>query len=580
MTTANSLAIALAQLNPVVGDLGGNVAKVKVARAKADKLGADLVVFPELFVTGYPPEDLVLKPAFQSAARHAVEALAADLGPGPAVIVGTVWPEEGRLYNAAVLIDQGTIAAVRTKVDLPNYGVFDEKRVFEPGPLPGPVLFRGVRIGVPICEDIWQEEVVECLAECGAEILISPNGSPFDWPKPDKRMNVAVARVRETHLPLVYLNQVGGQDELVFDGASFVLNGDFSLAAQLPAWEEAVALTRWQKSATGWRCVEGPTAVVESGDAAAYQACVLGLRDYVGKNGFPGVVLGLSGGIDSALVAAIAADALGSERVHAVMLPYRYTSNASLDDAARCAEALGIRYDVLPIAAAVEGLEASLAPLFKGRSADTTEENIQSRVRGASLMAISNKLGGMVLTTGNKSEMSVGYATLYGDMNGGFNPIKDLYKTEVYRLSRWRNGHVPMGGKGPGGEVIPLNILSKAPTAELRPNQTDQDSLPPYDVLDDILSCLVENEMSLAEIIARGHAPETVRKVERLLYLAEYKRRQAAPGVKISARSFGRDRRYPITNKFREKVADPPARHAATKAPKPVRPRADGGDVS
>ena len=574
------LKIALAQLNPIVGDLAGNVAKLQAAHAEAAAKGADLVVFPELFITGYPPEDLVLKPAFQRAARAHVEALAGDLKSGPAVLVGTIWAEDGKLYNAVVLIEGGEVAAVRFKVDLPNYGVFDEKRVFEPGPLPGPINFRGVRLGVPICEDIWKEEVVECLTECGAEILISPNGSPFDWPKPDNRMNVAVARVTETHLPLVYLNQVGGQDELVFDGASFVLNGDHSLAAQLPAWEESVAITEWSKGKDGWRCAKGAIAKIEEGDAAAYQACVLGLRDYVGKNGFPGVVLGLSGGIDSALVAAIAVDALGGTRVHCVMLPYRYTSKDSLDDAARCARALGVRYDIVPISEPVAGFEAALAPLFKDKAPDTAEENIQSRVRGAILMAISNKLGGMVLTTGNKSEMSVGYATLYGDMNGGFNPIKDLYKMEVYRLARWRNGHVPKGGRGPQGEVIPANILTKAPTAELRANQTDQDSLPPYEVLDEILACLVEREMGLAEIVARGHPLETVRKVERLLYLAEYKRRQAAPGVKISSRNFGRDRRYPITNKFREDLSAPGLAKSVAATPKSVRPRADGGEIS
>lgn len=546
------LAIALAQLNPIVGDLDGNADKLRQAHAEAAAQGAELVVLPELFITGYPPEDLVRKPAFQQAARATVEALAAELSSGPAVLVGTIWPEAGKLYNAVALLDQGRVAAVRTKVELPNYGVFDEKRVFDAGPLPSPIEFRGVKLGVPICEDIWEEQVCECLAECGAEILISPNGSPFDWPKADRRMNVAVARVVETGLPLAYLNQVGGQDELVFDGASFVLNADRKLAVQLPAWESALALTHWQKGGDGWTCRQGDIARVGTGDGAAYQACVLGLRDYVNKNGFPSVVLGLSGGVDSALVAAIAVDALGRERVHCVMLPYRYTSNESLSDAAACAEALGVRYDIVPIAEPVEGFARTLAPLFKGSKADTTEENIQSRVRGATLMAISNKFGGLVLTTGNKSEMSVGYATLYGDMNGGFNPIKDLYKLEVYRLCRWRNAHVPAGGLGPTGEVIPQNILTKAPTAELRENQKDQDSLPPYDVLDDILASLVEREMPLADIVAKGHDPAVVKKIERLLYLAEYKRRQAAPGVKISARSFGRDRRYPITNKFRE----------------------------
>jgi NAD+ synthase len=443
---------------------------------------------------------------------------------------------------------------VRHKVDLPNYGVFDEKRVFDVGPMPGPVNFRGVRLGVPICEDIWTDEVTECLQETGSEILLVPNGSPFDWPKPDLRMNVAVARVTETGLPLVYLNQVGGQDELVFDGASFALNADRRLALQLPAWEEALEVVEFRRTPAGWKAEVGLRAPLEEGEAAAYHACVLGLRDYVDKNGFPGVVLGLSGGIDSALTAALATDALGRERVHCVMLPYRYTSNASLADAAACAEALGVRYDIVPITEPVEGFTRALAKVFAGTPPGVTEENIQSRVRGTTLMAISNKFGAMVLTTGNKSEMSVGYATLYGDMNGGFNPIKDLYKMEVYRLARWRNANVPKGGKGPAGVVIPENILTKAPSAELRENQTDQDSLPPYEVLDDILGCLVETEMPLADIVARGHDPATVKKVERLLYLAEYKRRQAAPGVKISARNFGRDRRYPITNKFREQL--------------------------
>jgi len=552
-TPHQTLKIALAQLNPVVGDLAGNADKLRAARQQAARRGADLVVFSELFITGYPPEDLVRKPAFQRAARQLVETLALETADGgPGVLVGSIWPQDERLYNAAALLEDGKVAGVRFKVDLPNYGVFDEKRVFDVGQMPGPIGFRGVRLGVPICEDIWTEEVCECLQETGAEILISPNGSPFDWSKPDQRLNVAVARVRETGLPLVYLNQVGGQDELVFDGASFVLNGDRRLAVQLPAWEESVSLIEMQRTPAGWHCLPQAPHAIETREAAAYHACVLGVRDYVDKNRFPGVVMGLSGGVDSALVAAIAVDALGAERVDCVMLPYRYTSNESLSDAAACAEALGVRYDSVPIASAVEGLEAMLAARFAGRAQDTTEENLQSRVRGTTLMAISNKFGSLVLTTGNKSEMSVGYATLYGDMNGGFNPIKDLYKTEVYRLCHWRNHNVAKGGKGPAGAVIPANILMKAPTAELRENQKDQDSLPPYEALDDILGCLVEEEMPLADIVARGHPIAVVQKIERLLYLAEYKRRQAAPGVKISARNFGRDRRYPITNRFRE----------------------------
>jgi NAD+ synthase len=578
---ASSLKIALAQLNAVVGDIPGNVARIRAARAEAARLGADLVVFPELFVTGYPPEDLVLRPAFQQAALIAVEELARTMGPGPAILTGTVWPETSNesgetkpgVYNAVVLLDGGEVKAVRSKVELPNYGVFDELRVFKPGPLPGPIMFKGVKIGVPICEDVWKEQVAECLVECGAEILISPNGSPFDWPKPDLRMNVAVARVTSTGVPLVYLNLVGGQDELVFDGASFVLNADCSLPVQMPAWTESIAVTEWVRENGAWVCKPGLRDKLPEGDAAAYSACVLGLRDYVDKNGFPGVVLGLSGGVDSALVAAIAVDALGPGRVRAVMLPYKYTSKESLEDAAACAAALGIGYDMVPIGEPVEGFVDALAGLFSGREADITEENLQSRARGTILMAISNKFGLMVLTTGNKSEMSVGYATLYGDMNGGFNPVKDLYKGEIYRLCRWRNRNVPKGGLGPQGTVIPERILTKAPSAELRPNQTDQDSLPPYDVLDDILFCLVEKEMPIADVVERGHDRATVEKVERLLYLAEYKRRQAAPGVKISARNFGRDRRYPITNRFRERDI---GANAATPVLKITAPRADG----
>ena len=584
------LAIAVAQLNSTVGDIAGNADKVLRARLKAAAQGADLVVFPELFIAGYPPEDLVLKPAFQAACRSAVETLARETASGgPALLVGTPWVEGGRLHNAVVLLDAGAISALRYKVNLPNYGVFDEHRVFAPGPVPGPVNFRGVRLGMPICEDIWTEwgdyeNVVECLAETGSELLIVPNGSPYRRAVSNQRLNVIVPRVKESGLPLIYANQVGGQDELVFDGASFVLNGDATLAAQLPAWEEGVRVVEMRRANGAWRCEPAARALLEEKEAAAYHACLLGLRDYVNKNRFPGVVMGLSGGVDSALVAALAVDALGPDRVHCVMLPYRYTSNVSLSDAAQCAKALGVKYDVIPIAPAVEGFLAMLGRMFAGRAPDVTEENVQSRVRGTALMAISNKFGSMVLTTGNKSEMSVGYATLYGVMNGGFNPIKDLYKTEVYRLARWRNGHGPKGGLGRSGEVIPQNILTRPPTAELRENQTDQDALPPYEALDDILACLIEGEMPLADIVARGHAVETVKKVERLLYLAEYKRRQAAPGVKISARNFGRDRRYPITNRFREEVgaAAPAAARRATPGGEALRtpkPRVESGDL-
>ncbi len=555
MTSTSSLRIACAQLNPVVGDLAGNASLARAAWAEARAQAADLLVFPELFIAGYPPEDLVLKPAFVQACMEAMQELAKLTAEGaPAMIVGTPWNEGGKVYNAVALLAGGKVETLRYKVDLPNYSVFDEKRNFAAGPMPGPVNFNGVRIGLPVCEDIWTDAVTECLAESGAELLIVPNGSPFTLAKRAVRENVAVARVVETGLPMLYVNQVGGQDELVFDGGSFALNRGGRLAAQLPAWETAIAMTEWRREADGWACVGGPLATLEEGHAAAYLACVAGLRDYVEKNRFPGVVLGLSGGVDSAICAAMAVDALGPARVHCVMMPYRFTSSELLSDAAACAQALGVRYDIVPIQPAVEGFSEMLRPLFKGLESGLAEENLQSRIRGTTLMAISNKFGGMVITTGNKSEVSAGYATLYGDMNGGFNPIKDLYKTQVYALSQYRNGARPKGCLGPVGVVIPENILTKAPTAELRENQTDQDLLPPYDALDDILEALVDREEPLAAIVARGHAAETVKKVERLLYLSEYKRRQAAPGVKITERNFGRDRRYPIVNRFRETV--------------------------
>jgi len=550
--------ITLAQLNPTVGDVEGNAAKARAARARAQADGADLVVLSELFLAGYPPEDLVLKPAFQAACRTATEALARETADGgPAMLIGTPWVEDGKLYNACALLEGGRIAAVRYKANLPNYGVFDEKRLFARGPAAGPVTVKGVRVGVPICEDIWLEEsseyenVVECLAETGAEIIVVPNGSPYARDKSDVRLSIAVARVTESGLPLIYLNQVGGQDELVFDGASFALNADLSVAAQLPAFAENIITLRWKKGEDGWRC-SGPITPELEGDKADYAACVLGLRDYVRKNGFPGVLLGISGGIDSALCAAIAVDALGKEHVRGVMLPFRYTAQVSLDDAAKLARNLDIRYEVLPIADAVNGFEKILSGPFAGLERDITEENLQARTRGTLLMALSNKTGAMVVTTGNKSEMSVGYATLYGDMNGGFNPIKDIYKTEVFRLSSLRNSWKPEGALGPSGEVIPVNIITRPPTAELRENQTDQDSLPPYDVLDAILERLVEREEPLASIVAAGFERDVVARIDRLLNIAEYKRRQAAPGVKVTSRNFGRDRRYPITNRFRD----------------------------
>jgi NAD+ synthase len=550
---ADQLAIAVAQLNSTVGDIAGNAEKVRRARAEAAAQGADLVVFPELFIAGYPPEDLVLKPAFQAACRGAVEQLARETAtPGPALVVGTPWLDDGKLYNAAALLDQGRIAALRYKADLPNYGVFDEKRVFAAGPMPGPVSFRGIRLGLPVCEDIWGPEPAECIAETGGEILVVLNGSPYRHGVADQRLNVMVPRIRETGLPMIYANQVGGQDELVFDGASLGLNADCSMAFQLGSYVETVVTTHWRRAGAGWRCDDGSKAVALEGDRADYAACVLGLRDYVDKNGFPGVVLGLSGGIDSALCAAIAVDALGPARVRCIMMPYKFTAQESLDDAAACAQALGVCYDVLPIASAVEGSETALQPLFAGMPRDVAEENLQARARGMILMAVSNKFNLMLVTTGNKSEMSVGYATLYGDMNGGFNPIKDLYKTQVFRLSRLRNSWKPEIAKGPDGPVIPENIIVRPPTAELRENQKDEDSLPPYDVLDPILERLVEREQPVSAIVADGFDRDVVMRIERMLNIAEYKRRQAAPGVKVTLKNFGRDRRYPITNRFRD----------------------------
>ncbi len=548
----DELTIALAQLNPVVGAIGRNVDRLVAACREAVGRGADLVVGSELAVSGYPPEDLVLKPFFVETVRQEVERLARaveDTGAG--LIVGTPWPQDGKVYNAAVLLTEGRIAATSLKHQLPNYGVFDEKRVFAAGPLPMPIEFRGVRLGVPVCEDIWTPEVVASLAEAGAEILLVPNGSPFEVDKASVRIDLADRRVHETGLPLAYVNQTGGQDELVFDGASFVLGADRAVAAVLPAFEEHVGLTRWRRNSGGrWVCESGPMAPAPDGLDSLYCAMMVGVRDYVDKNGFPGVIIGLSGGIDSALTAAVAVDALGRDRVHCVMMPSPYTSEASLEDARTAAGLLGVRYDTIGIEPAMRAFEAMLGPRFEGLPADITEENIQSRARGITLMALSNKFGHMLLTTGNKSEVSVGYATLYGDMAGGFSVLKDVYKTTVFDLARWRNQARPDGARGPGGRVIPERIISKPPSAELKPDQRDEDSLPPYEVLDDILSCLIEQEMGARDIVARGHDPETVNRVWRMLDRAEYKRRQAPPGVKLTRRSFGRDRRYPITNAF------------------------------
>jgi NAD+ synthase len=545
--------LALAQINPTVGDVAGNVARIRAARATAAASGADLVLLPELTISGYPPEDLVLKPAFLAACKQAVETLAADTADGgPGTIVGAPWLDGGKRHNAAFVLDAGKIAAVRFKHHLPNYGVFDEKRVFEPGPLPGPVAFRGLRLGLMICEDMWFPDVAECLVESGAEILVVPNGSPFESDKLGQRMRLALERTGETGLPLVYVNQTGGQDELVFDGASFAINADRSVAAQLPAFAEAVETVQWTRAAGG-ALVAAPALRVEPLEtlASIYGALTTGLRDYVAKNRFKGVILGLSGGIDSALTAAIAADALGPARVHAVMMPSRYTSRDSLDDAAECARLLGIKLDEIAIEPAVAAFSGMLAPQFASTKPDITEENIQSRVRGLTLMALSNKFGHMVVSTGNKSEMSAGYATLYGDMCGGFAVLKDVYKTTVFALCRWRNANRLPGAFGPAGPVMPERVITKPPTAELRDGQTDEASLGPYAQLDAILQELVENEADVASIAAKGYPEAEVRRIWRMLDLSEYKRRQAPPGVKITSRAFGRERRYPITNGFR-----------------------------
>ncbi len=547
----DKLSIAMAQINQCVGDLAGNADAMLDWRSKAGEV--DLIVFPEQQLIGYPAEDLVRKPAFGELAEKELHRLAAATGDGgPAMLVGSIFWDDGLLYNGVALLDGGKIAAVRYKHELPNYGTFDERRIFASGPLPEPVTFRGVKFGLPICEDGWFGEVCTRLKMGGAEILLSVNGSPYEIDKDDRRLTqVFGKRVAETGLPLMFLNRVGGQDELVFDGCSFVLNADGSTAHRLPDWSEQLVITHWARTATGWVCNPGILAVWEDHPADIYSAMVLSLRDYVDRNKFPGVVLGLSGGIDSAICAAIAADALGPDRVWCVMLPSRYTSQESLDDAAQCARMIGCKLDTIPIAPAVEAFDIMLSGSFADVDVDITEENVQSRIRGVTLMALSNKFGHMLLTTGNKSEMSVGYATIYGDMAGGYNPLKDAYKMTVFAISAWRNANKPRIGLGPEGPVIPEQIITKPPSAELRPDQKDSDSLPEYPVLDAILMGLVEEELSVDAVVAKGFDRAVVTRIERLLYIAEYKRRQAPPGVKLGTRNFGRDRRYPITNAFR-----------------------------
>ena len=545
--------ITLAQINPTVGDLKGNARLAKEAWRHAKAAGSDLVAFPEMFITGYNAQDLVMKPAFQRAAIAEIEGLAQACKEGPALAIGGPWVEAGALFNAYFILNDGRVVSVVEKHHLPNQSVFDEVRIFSSGEIAGPYSVGNTRIGSPICEDAWHPDVAETLQETGAEFLLVPNGSPYHRQKSEERQNVMVARVIETGLPLIYLNMVGGQDDQVFDGGSFVLNPGGALALQMPMFESALADVVLRKQGSGWSAAQGVLAPLPSSLEADYHAMVLGLRDYCAKSGFPRVLLGLSGGVDSALVAAIAADALGAENLRAVMLPSDYTSEGSLQDAKDLAENLKCRYDFLPISQGQAAIHDSLAPLFEGTQPDLTEENIQSRLRGLFLMALSNKFGEMLLTTGNKSEVAVGYATIYGDMAGGYNPIKDLYKTRVFEICQWRNVHHRAWMQGPPGAIIPQTILDKPPSAELRPDQKDSDSLPDYPVLDAILTLLVDEDQSIDACVAQGFSRQEALRVQNLLYASEYKRFQAAPGTRLSARGFWLDRRYPIVNAWREK---------------------------
>jgi NAD+ synthase len=544
--------LTLAQLNPTVGALDDNAAKARDAWAQGRDAGADLVALPEMFITGYQVQDLVMKPAFTADAMRHIEQLAVDCADGPALAIGGPYADGDKLYNAYFILQGGKIIRRVLKHHLPNETVFDEKRLFDSGAPAGPYSIGDVRIGSPICEDAWHEDVAETLTETGAEILLIPNGSPYFRNKLDVRMNIMVARVTENDLPLIYLNMVGGQDDQVFDGASFVLNPGGELALLLPPFEEVVTHVDFTREADGWRAVKGDLAPQPDEWEQDYRVMVEALRDYMRKTGFKKVLLGLSGGIDSAIVATIAADALGPENLRCVMLPSEYTSQSSLDDAQEIAENLGCRYDYVPIAEGRQAITNTLAPLFEGTEEGLTEENIQSRLRGLLLMALSNKFGEMLLTTGNKSEVAVGYATIYGDMAGGYNPLKDMYKTRVFETCRWRNANHRDWMAGPAGEVIPPRVIDKPPSAELREDQRDDDSLPPYEVLDAILTGLVDDEKSVAELVAEGFDRAVVKKVEHLLYISEYKRFQSAPGPRLTMRSFWLDRRYPIVNRWRD----------------------------
>ncbi len=544
--------LTLAQLNPTLGDFEANAAQARAAHRAGAAAGADLVALPEMFLTGYQTQDLVTRPAFlQDCAAHLAQ-LAADCATGPALTIGAPLVEDGKLYNAYFLLKDGKTSVVARKFHLPNEDVFDEERYFDSGPISGPFEVTGVRIGSPVCEDAWHVDVTETLAESGAQILLIPNGSPYRRNKHDLRISLMVSRVVETGLPLVYLNMVGGQDDQVFDGATFVLNPGGELAVQLPVFDETIRHVDFEERDSGWVALTGERDIHGNEWEQDYRCMVEALRDYMRKTGFKRVLLGLSGGIDSAIVATIAADALGPENVRGVMLPSEYTSPESLNDARALADALGIRLDTVPIGAGRAAITQTLAPLFDGLPEDVTEENIQSRLRGLLLMAMSNKFGDMLLTTGNKSEVAVGYATIYGDMAGGYNPIKDLYKTRVFESCRWRNAHHFDWMRGPAGVVIPPAIIDKPPTAELREDQKDSDSLPPYDVLDRILVGLIDHEQSVADLVAAGLDRATVKRVEHLIYISEYKRFQSAPGARLTLKAFWLDRRYPIVNRWRD----------------------------
>ncbi len=544
--------ITLAQLNPTVGDLKGNAEKARQAWEAGRAADAQMVALPEMFITGYNTQDLVMKPAFHNAAIAEIEALAKTCVDGPALAIGGPAVRDGALHNAYYILKAGQVSACVLKHELPNETVFDEVRIYDAGPLGGPYVVDGVRIGSPICEDAWHEDVSETLAETGAEFLLVPNGSPYYRNKMETRQNLMVSRVVETGLPLIYLNLVGGQDDQVFDGGTFVLNPGGELAVQMPVMEEAIEQLDLVRGPDGWRAEIGTRATLPDEFEQDYHAMVLSLRDYMRKTGFSKVLLGLSGGIDSAIVATIAVDALGPENVRCVMLPSEYTSDASLEDAKAVAENLGCRYDFVPIAEGRAAITNTLAPLFEGTQPDIAEENIQSRLRGLLLMALSNKFGEMLLTTGNKSEVAVGYATIYGDMSGGYNPIKDMYKTRVFETCRWRNDNHRDWMMGPSGEVIPERVISKPPSAELREDQKDSDSLPDYPVLDGILDILIDQDGSIADCVAAGYSHEDAKRVEHLIYIAEYKRFQSAPGTRLSKRAFWLDRRYPIVNRWRD----------------------------